>query len=299
MKKILGIILLLITYFNSSAQELNCQIQIASSAVQTNDRRVFNTLQTAVFEFMNQTKWTNYVYKIEERIECSILINITKWDNSELFEGTIQVQSTRPIYKTSYNSTLLNYLDKDLKFSYIESEPLDFQINSFSSNLTSVLAYYAYVIIGLDFDSFSLNGGSPYYNNAQTIVNNAQATKEPGWKAYESQKNRYWLVENLLNSSYSEIRQAIYNYHRLGLDVMSEKLESGRGAILGSLELLQKANREKPNLFILTQFLSAKSDELINIFSGASPIDKPKAVNILKELDPSNANKYQKIMQGK
>lgn len=299
MKKLLGIILLLITFFNSSAQELNCQIQIASSQVQTTDRSVFNTLQTAVFEFMNQTKWTKYAYKIEERIECSILINISKWDNNELFEGTIQVQSTRPIYKTSYNSTLLNYLDKDMKFSYIESEPLDFQINSFSSNLTSVLAYYAYIIIGLDFDSFSLNGGSPYFNNAQTIVNNAQSTKEPGWKAYESQKNRYWLVENLLNSSYSEVREAIYKYHRLGLDIMSEKLDNGRGAILQSLELLQRANREKPNLFILQQFISTKSDELINIYTEASPIDKPKAVNILKEIDPSHANKYDKILQGK
>ena len=290
---------MLIAFINSNSQELNCQIQIASQQVQTNDRRVFQTLQTAVYEFMNQTKWTNYTYNVQERIECSILINISYWNLTDLFKATIQVQSRRPIYHSSYDSPLLNYIDKDFEFTYLESEPLDFQINTFSSNLTSVLAFYAYMIIGLDFDSYALNGGNPYYGSAQTIVNNAQNTKEPGWKAFESLKNRYWFVENLLNSSYGSVRESIYKYHRHGLDVMADDLEKGRSTISESLDLLKKVKRDKPNLYILQLIFDTKCDEFVNIYSGASPMDKPKAVNILKEIDPTHSDKYDKILQSK
>ncbi len=299
MKKIFLLSFLLIAFINSNSQELNCQIQIASQQVQTNDRRVFQTLQTAVYEFMNQTKWTNYTYNVQERIECSILINISYWNLTDLFKATIQVQSRRPIYHSSYDSPLLNYIDKDFEFTYLESEPLDFQINTFSSNLTSVLAFYAYMIIGLDFDSYALNGGNPYYGSAQTIVNNAQNTKEPGWKAFESLKNRYWFVENLLNSSYGSVRESIYKYHRHGLDVMADDLEKGRSTISESLDLLKKVKRDKPNLYILQLIFDTKCDEFVNIYSGASPMDKPKAVNILKEIDPTHSDKYDKILQSK
>jgi len=299
MKKIFLLSFLIIAFINSNSQELNCQIQIASQQVQTTDRRVFQTLQTAVYEFMNQTKWTNYTYKVQERIECSILINISYWNLTDQFRGTIQVQSRRPIYHSSYDSPLLNYIDKDFEFTYLESEPLDFQINSFTSNLTSVLAFYAYMIIGLDFDSYALNGGNPYFGSAQTIVNNAQNTKEPGWKAFESLKNRYWFVENLLNSSYGSVRESIYKYHRHGLDVMADDLEKGRSSISESLELLKKVKRDKPNLWILRLIFDTKCDEFVNIYSGASAMDKPKAVNILKEIDPTHSDKYDKILQSK
>lgn len=296
MKTLYILSLLLVINFYSIGQELNCQIQVASQQVQTTEKKVFQTLQTALYEFMNQTKFTKYSYKMEERIECSILINVTDWNLSDQFKATIHVQSRRPVYKTSYNTVMLNFLDKDFDFTYVESEPIDFQLTVFSSNLTAVLAYYANIIIGLDFDSYQLYGGQQYFENAQTIVNTAQSAKESGWKAFENQKNRFWLVENLLNSSYKGLREASYKYHRLGLDVMSEKMESGRATIIESMELLKKVNREKPNLFALQQVIVAKGEEIINIFSEASPVDKPKAVAIMKEIDPANSSKYQKII---
>ncbi|MBE0640973.1 MAG: DUF4835 family protein, partial [Bacteroidales bacterium] len=212
-------------------------------------------------------------------------------------KGTINVQLRRPIYKTSYNAVLLNYIDKDFTFRYVEQESLEFQENSFTSNLTSVVAFYCYVMLGLDFDSYSPNGGTMYYEKAQSIVNSAQGAQERGWKAFESLKNRYWLVENLMNTSYSPIRQFLYSYHRMGLDQMSENVEMGRTEITQSIEFLRRASREKPGLFLLQLMMDAKRDELINVYSQASPMDKTKAVNTLKEIDPANSTKYDKIMQ--
>jgi hypothetical protein len=280
------------------AQELNCQVAVSSQKVQTANHTIFQTLQTSVYEFMNNRRWTNYTYRVEERIECSILINVTDWNGSDEFKATIQVQSRRPIFNTSYNSVLINYMDKDCDFNYIENEPLDFQITTHSSNLMSTLAYYAYIIIGLDHDSYSMMGGTQFFEKAQTIVSNAQSAKEKGWKAYESMRNRYWMVENLMNASNSGMREASYQFHRLGLDMMYDKIDVGRAAITTSLETIRKVNREKPGLFLMNLFMSTKVDELVNIFSQAPPNEKAKAVNILKEIDPSNANKYDKIMQG-
>lgn len=205
----------------------------------------------------------------------------------------------RPVYKSSYNTALLNYIDKDFEFKYVEFQALEYSDNVFTSNLTSAIAYYMYMFLGLDGDSFSRFGGAPYYEKAQNIVNMGQNAREKGWKAFESQKNRYWMIENLTNPAYSSVREAMYKYHRLGLDVMSDDVEAGRVAITESLELLRKANRERPGLFILQLFLEAKRDEIVNIYSQASPMDKTKAVNILKEIDPANSSKYDKINSSK
>ena len=299
MRKYLSVILLIIVCLDTTAQELNCSVQVTSPQVQGTERRVFETLQKSIYEFVNNRKWSNYSFKIEERIECSIIITINKRVSTDEFRATLNVQLRRPVYSASYNSVLFNYVDKDFDFRYVEYEPLDYSENTFTSNLTSVIAYYVYIFIGLDFDSFSLNGGAPFFEKAQAIVNSAQNTKEPGWKAYEKLKNRYWLIENLLNSTYSPIREAMYKYHRLGLDVMSDNIETGRAAIFESMELLRKANREKPNLFLLQLFLTAKADEIVKIFSNASPMDKNKVVNILNEICHGNANKYQKIIENK
>lgn len=296
--RILPLIVLFAFVRTADAQELNCQISISSQKVQTSNHMVFQTLQTAIYEFMNNTRWTSYTYKVEERIECSIMINVTDWNGSDEFKATIQVQSRRPVFNTSYNSVLFNFLDRDFDFTYIESEPLEFQISTHTSNLMSVLAFYAYILIGLDHDSFTMMGGTPFYEKAQTIVTNAQSAKESGWRAFENQRNRYWMVENLMNAAYSGLRDASYKYHRLGLDVMYDKAEQGRNNITLALEALRKVNRERPGLFMLNMFLTAKVDELVNIFTGAPPNEKAKAVNLLKEIDPSNASKYDKIMQG-
>ncbi len=291
------ILLLILTAVVSTAfsQELNCKVQVLSQQVQGTDKRVFEILQTAITEFMNNKKWTNDAFKNEERIDCSILINVTDRANDD-FKATIQIQSRRPVYKSSYNSVLLNYNDNEFTFKYLESQSLDFSENTFSSNLTSVLAYYAYLIIGLDYDSFSLNGGTPYLQKALAVCNNAQNTSEKGWKAFESNKNRYWLINNMMDASFVPLRECMYNYHRKGLDLMSTNKESGRVVVLESIESLKSVHQIKPLSFTTQVFFNAKSDELINIFSGAFSDEKSKIINTLNLIDPTNSIKYQKIM---
>jgi len=245
---------------------------------------------------VNERHWTQYSYKIDERIECTIGITITQEVSSDEFKGKINLVLKRPVFGTSYLTNIMNYQDNDFEFQWQEGQPLEYNDNSFSSNLTATIAYYIYIFLGMDFDSFSPLGGNPYFEKAQNIVNMAQSAREKGWKAYESMKNRYWLTENLMNSSYSNIRKAMYEYHRKGLDLMQDNMEKGRAGVLNSLEMLQRAHREKPRLFLMQLVLEAKRDELINIFSQAAQMDKTKAVNILKEIDPSNANSYQKIL---
>ncbi|GAB4281475.1 MAG: DUF4835 family protein [Marinilabiliales bacterium] len=293
-------ILLILIFINITtffAQELNCRVQIQHQQIQGSNTQIFQTLQNAIFEFMNNTKWTDHVFSMDERIECNIMINITQQLSTDEYKATIQVQSTRPVYNTTYNSVLLNYQDNDFQFQYVEFQPLDFSLTTFNSNLTSVLAYYAYIIIGLDYDSFSLNGGTEFFQKAETIVNNAQSAKEAGWKAFESNKNRYWLVENLLQKKYSGVRECIYQYHRLGLDVMSEKPADGRAVIAESLKLIQKVYRAQPGCFILQLFFNAKADEIVNIFSESFTDEKNRVYNILQEVDPANLTKYKKILQ--
>lgn len=281
------------------AQELNCSVQVLSQQVQGTDKRVFETLRTSIFEFMNNTKWTSDAFKNDERIECSIMINISDRVSTDEFKAAIQIQSRRPIYKASYNSVLCNYNDNEFQFKYLEYQPLEFSETMSSSNLTSVLAYYAYMIIGMDYDSFSLNGGSKYFQKAQTVVNNAQNLPEKGWKAYENTKNRYWLVENMIDPVFAPLRECVYQYHLKGLDAMVENKDIGREAIIKSIELLQKVHSSKPASFNMQVFFNAKADELVNIFSQAFPEEKSKIVNILNEIDAANTTKYQKILSAK
>jgi len=296
MRKAIFIILIFIITLHVSGQEFYCNVQVNSQQVEGTDKRVFETLQNAIFEFMNNRTWTNYSFTVEERIECALLITISRKISSDVFEGTINIVLRRPAYKTSYNSASLNFIDKDFQFRYVEYQPLDYSDNVYTSNLTSVLAYYVYILLGLDFDSFSLYGGTPYYEKAQAIVNTAQNAGERGWKAYENQRNRYWLVENLLNPAYQKIRKFIYEYHRKGLDIMAEDAPKGRANITKSLDLLQQLYNERPGLFILQVMLDTKRDEIIDVYSEGSPAEKTKAVNILKKVDPANSSRYQEIL---
>lgn len=296
MKKILPILFLFILPLLSIAQEFNCNVQVSAPQIQGTDRSVYDNLRTGLYEFVNTKTWTNYAFKPEERIECSIVIVINERISQDEFKGTINIQLRRPIYHTSYNTVMLNFVDNDFQFKYVEFQSLEFVENTFTSNLTSVIAYYCYTFLGIDFDSYSLYGGTPYFEKAQNIVNMAQPTPEKGWKSYESQKNRYWINENMLNNAYAAVRQASYKYHRLGLDVMYDNLESGRTAIAESIESLRKAYREKPGLYSIQLFMGAKSDEIINIFSKAAQQDKVKVINNLIEIDPANASKYQGML---
>lgn len=281
-------------------QELKCNIQVVASEVQGTNKQVYQTLQSELYEFMNNTSWTNHIYSNEERIECTILLRINNQLSSDEFSGTMQIQAQRPVFNSSYKTTLLNYIDKDVRFQYVEYEPLEFNPTTHLSDLTSLFAFYAYIILGFDYDSFSLEGGTASFQIAEKIVNNAQNARiTTGWLSYDSnKKNRYWLVENLLNDKYSSLREFIYNYHRLGLDRMSEKVNEARVQISEDLLLLRKIYREKPNVIMpyYDIILDAKSDEFVNIFSESFPDEKARVVNILSEIDPSNQEKYRKII---
>lgn len=290
--RIFGLLLLILFSTELKAQDVYCNVRVASSQIQTTDRSAFNTLQKAIYEFLNNTKWTLDVFTTEERIECSILINLSEQISTDEFKGSIQVQAIRPVYNTSYHSSTLSILDEDFKFRYLEHQALEFNENSHSSNLTAVLAYYMNIIIGLDYATFSLEAGNPYFSKAQTIVNNAQSAPELGWRAYEGSRNRYWLAEELLDSKYTLFQEVLYNYHREGLDKMFDDVQLGREKITESLELLRKMKRQHPSTYILQIFFDAKSSELTNIYSEAFPDEKARVINLLTELDPTNSSKY-------
>ena len=239
-KPLLFLLLALFIIKPAFTQELNCNVQVLAPQIQGSDKQVFETLKKEITEFLNNRKWTSDQFLVQERIECSMLITVSDRPNSDEFKATVQVQTRRPIYGSSYNSTLINFNDQDFSFRYIEFEPLDFTDQTFISTLTSTLAFYAYIIIGLDYDSFALNAGTPYFQKANNIVNVAQAAKEKGWKAFEGNRNRYWMAENLINPQLNDMHTVYYNYHRLGMDLMAEKVADGRKVILESLKLLKK-----------------------------------------------------------
>ncbi len=301
MRKIIILLIVFLVSIRSYSQELDCQVSVTAPQISGSDKRIFETLQTAIYEFMNNRKWSSYNFRMEERIECTMLITVTDRMAPDDFKGTINLVLRRPIYNSAYNSILLNWIDKDFQFHYVEYQPLNYAENTFTANLTSVLAYYANIFLGLYFDSFSDNGGNPFFNKAQSIVNSAQNSQETGWKGFESQKNRFWLVENCLNPAYSDLRDFSYRFHRLGLDQMYEKPEQGRNEMTESLNLLKNIYDAQPGLFALQLITDAKRDEFINIYSDdrVPPMEKTNVVNILKEIDPANGSKYQTILSGK
>ncbi len=295
MRKVVILLFLIGSFKLSVSQELDCKVTINSTQIAGTDKRVFDAMQTAIYEFMVTRKWTNETFKIEERIDCSILINITERIGADEFRGTLQIQARRPVFKTSYNSALLNFNDNDIVFKYTEAQPLEFVENTYLGNLTSILGFYAYLVIGLDYDSFSLNGGTPYLQKALAIVNNAQSSGYQGWKAFDSNNNRYWLINNMLDATFVSMREAMYNIHRKGLDIMADNKDAGRAVILESLVELKKVHQVKPLSFSLQVFFIAKADEIVNVFCGGFPDEKAKVVALLNEIDPTNSNKYTKI----
>jgi hypothetical protein len=278
------------------AQELEIRIQVNHSQLQGVDNSKYESMQKALNELVTNQIWTNNVFKTEERIKCNMMLNITKEVYSDEFQGTLQVVSSRPIYGTGYDSPMLNILDKNVQFKYADGETLIFNENS-HDELTSLIAYYVYIIIGFDYDSFGKMGGTPYFEKAQKIVNNAQGSNYAGWKSFETNKrNRYWLAENLMNSVYAPIREYIYKYHRLGLDLMGTRLADGCTSIAEGMNDLMKVHRQKSDSYLMSIFFDAKADEIVNIFSNSSDqAQQNKVYNFLKEIDASNLSKYDKI----
>ncbi|MGD0342380.1 MAG: DUF4835 family protein [Bacteroidales bacterium] len=281
------------------SQELNCNVQITAQKIQGSNREIFENMQHDIYEFMNNTVWTNHIFTYAERIDCSILINLTDQLSADEFMGTLTVQLKRPVYNTTYNSTVLNFIDNNFKFNYVEFQPLEFDPTTFRSNLVSILAYYTYIILGFDYDSFSPEGGTEFFQMAEKIVANAQNAPEAGWKPYDGSrnKNRYWLVKNALDKEYEGVRQFLYEYYINGLDKMESKISEARTTIVESLKLVQDVYRRKPDpfMYIVQIIMDPKSDELINIFTESFPEEKSRVVQILTEIDPSNKTKYEKI----
>ena len=293
--RIILFIFISLLFYESFSQELFCNLQVNSSQIQTSDRKVFNSLQKDLYEFINNTKWTNAKFSNEERIECSILINVRKKISNDEYEGSINIQSTRPIFGTSYKSIVFNFVDNNFRFKYLEYQSIDYNPNTHGSNLTAVLAFYVNIILGIDFSTYSENGGYEYFNNALKIVNNAQNAPESGWKAFESDRNRYWLAYDLMDSRYANYLTAMYSYHRLGMDKLSEEPEDARFEITESLESLKSIYRENPSAFLLKIFFDAKNEEIVKIYSESFPNEKARIVNTLVEIDPTNSSKYQTI----
>jgi hypothetical protein len=283
--------------FNSWSQELLCNVKVIDNQIQVTDKKIFRTLELAVAEFMNNRQWTSEKVAPNERIECNIQIILATYDlKTYHFTGTMQVQSTRPVYASTYNSVLFNFLDENIEFDFMEFQPMNFNENSYSNNLTSLLGFYANYMIGLDYDSFGLLGGTPYFQKAQQIANNAQPTGLSGWQPFERNlRSRYNLVDNILNERFKGIREAYYKYHRQGLDVMTKTPDIARKNIFESLQAVQKVFKVAPNTVMLIMFFEAKSDELVNIFKNAPAIEKPKVVDLLSEINIANLSKYEKI----
>ncbi|MEY5068471.1 MAG: hypothetical protein RLZ47_333 [Bacteroidota bacterium] len=283
-------------FISLHAQDLNTRVQILSPKVQSANKRILDVLESGIVEFMNGRKWSSDVIKPQERIDCNLVINITEWDGSSPnFKAEAQIQVSRPVYNSSYNSTLLNLSDPFFDFYYIEGQAIDFSDQNYISNLSSLLAFYANIAVGLDCDSFSKLSGNPYFAKAQNILNNAQNSPNAGWKAFEGLRNRFWLIENLNNKSFIPLREAFYVYHRNGLDEMSDNPAKARQTIAQLLPELEKLDQQKQGAMLTQLFFTAKADELINILKNANTPDKMRAAQILMKLDPTNAAKYESL----
>ena len=281
------------------AQEINCQVTVNADQVQSSDRRIFSDMETAFSQFISNYKWTDDEFETFEQIRCNIIITLLGNAQPAIgnFEANVQIKSARPIFNTNYESILLNFADRDWQFEYVDSQPLQFNDNTFDSNLTSILAFYSYVVLGLDYDSFSELGGSVYFQKALDVVNNAQQSNRPGWNALGSTRNRYWLVENFTNGQMIELRRGLYKYHREALDTFGEDPENSRKLILEVLEEYRKVKDIYPNSILIISFLDAKSDELINIFSEGNLQVRRQAYDILVEMDPAKTGEYEKIIK--
>lgn len=284
----------------ANAQELRARINVVSNRVSGSvDKKAFQTLQTALNNFINNRKWTNENYSTEEKIDCSFLLNLESTNDANVYKASLTIQSARPVFNSSYLSPVINFQDNEITFKYAEFQQLEFNENRVAGtdplvgNLTAVIAYYINIVLGLDYDSFSPRGGDIYFQKAQNIVNNAPEGRNiSGWKAFDGTRNRYWLVENLRNSRYTLIHDAFYSFYRTGMDKLYEDELNARNHILNVLSLLNNFNNDNPNTMILQFFFQGKSQELIKIFSKASPPEKSKALEYLQKLDISNASKY-------
>jgi len=278
-----------------SAQELNCTVTINADQLQNSNNQVFSTLETAVSEYLNNTKWTNKNYKAQEKIKCAITLNILGQPSSNQFSGNIQIQVSRPIFNSTYQSPILNFKDDNLSFTYNEFQQLIYNENSFESNLVSILTFYAYTILGIDADTFALNGGQEYHKSAEKVVNVAQQGGFSGWNRIDGNNTRYQLNENILAPIYQDFRNVLYEYHLKGLDMMSSDKKEGKNTLTNTILKMQNVYNRRANAFLLRVFMDTKSDEIVDIFSGGPRTNNSNLKETLLKIYPSYTTKWEKI----
>jgi hypothetical protein len=294
-KTILFFCLIFIVQLKLIGQELNCSVIIISDQVQISDKTVFENLKQTIYEFMNNTQWTNDDYDIHEKIECNLQLNITEVVNKTNYKATLQITSTRPIYNSDYNSTILNTLDKSISFSYSQNSRLVFTDGQYKNELSSILAFYAYTIIGLDYDSYGLLGGTKYLVKAQDISSVAQSSGGSGWKASDGSNSRYFLVYEYMNPQFEPFRKLMYTYHRNGLDIMYSKLDEGKQNVMESLESIQEIYKFNPSSYFTRVFFQAKYQELISMYSNTSLDSRKTISSMLSKYDPTHIKDYDKL----
>ena len=302
MKRILlHILFAMCAYVSALAQELNCTVSINSDLIEGSNKQVYATLQTAIEEYINQNRWTNMTFAEHEKIECSMMI-IVKEAANNLYTCEMTLQSRRPVYGTTYTTPLLNLNDASFNFTYQEFDRIEYQQNQFTTNLTAMLAYYCYLIIGHDMDSYQRLGGTPYFQACEEICNACQSAsmdniEQKGWLAFDSNRNRYALINNLLDEAFNKYRNYYYDYHRLGLDEMSANVTNGRARIAEGIPVLKEAYRARPATYVINTFLDAKAEELVDIFRKGTDKEKTDVYNLLIDIDPTRQNTYDKINQ--
>jgi catechol 2,3-dioxygenase-like lactoylglutathione lyase family enzyme len=300
MKRLVNIFFFFLVLQPVEAQELNAKVNVVYAQISSNvDKRVFQNLQTSLQNFINKRKWTSDNFESNEKIECSFLLNLQSVVESNVYKATLTVQAARPVYNTSYLSPLINFIDNDLVFRYVEFQPIEFNENRIAgtepltANLTAAIAFYVNLILGLDYDSFSPKGGDPFFQKANMIVNAAPEGRSiTGWRAFDGQRNRYWLSENLQNSKYAQVHDAIYTYYRKGLDQMLTNEKDARTQIIQALNFLSVVHAETPNVMIIPFFFQGRSDEIIRIFKKSTPQEKNQVAELSSKMDITNASLY-------
>ncbi len=296
---------LIVSNVKIQAQEINAKVTVVSAQVgNTIDKRVFQNLQTALVAFINKRKWTTDVFEGNEKIECSFLLNLQSVVEPNVYKATLTIQAGRPIFNSTYLSPLVNFIDNEITFRYVEFQPIEFNENRVSgaepltANLSALFAYYVYIILGLDYDSYAPRGGDPFFQKANLIVNAApEGRSVSGWKPFDGQRNRYWLAENLQNTRYALIHDAIYTYYRQGMDKLIENENVAREQMLNGINMLNTLNTETPNLMIMPFFFQGKSDEIIKIYKKSDPQEKARILDLCSRLDITNASKYRQDLK--
>lgn len=305
LKRIFFAIAMTVLTLSSNAQELNARVTVVYNQISTTiDRKVFKTLQTALTDFLNKRKWSTEDYGPQEKISCNFLLNLTTNAETNVYKASLTVQAARPVYNSTYLAPLINFIDNDVVFRYVEFQPIEFNENRvqgtepLAGNLTAIFAYYVNLILGLDNDSFSPRGGDTYFKKANAIVNSSPDGRLiTGWKPFDSQRNRYWLAENLVNSRYSLVHDAVYSYYRLGIDQLSENENKARQEVISALNTLYTLHEDSPNIMIYQFFFQGKSDELIRMLKKANPGERARAIEMLQKIDITNAARYKQELK--